>query len=187
MFQRKTLLSTALVAAFGAAALVSPAHAAKKPGTGPGGTIQFSGKVLANSCVVTINGGSVVTLPTVMTDDFAAASDTAGDTPFDVALSGCDKNTTTATMDFSGPNSNIDANTGDLINTATNGSNVQIRLLNTGGAHIGLNDNSNAPSITIDKQLGDGSTTLTAQYVATSTSTSPGLVNSSVNFTLTYQ
>jgi major type 1 subunit fimbrin (pilin) len=187
MFQSKTLLFTAMVAAFGAAALAGPAHAAKTAGTGPGGTIQFSGKVLADSCQVAINGGNTVALPTVLTDDFAAAGDTAGDTQFDVALSGCDKNTTTATMDFSGPNSNIDANTCDLVNTATNGSDVQIRLLDASLAHIGLNDNTNAPAITIDKQQGDGKTQLTAQYIATGASTSPGLVNTSVNFTLTYQ
>lgn len=184
MLNNKSLLCAALIAA---AAVVTPAHAAKKPGTGPGGTIEFSGKVLADSCQVAINGGTIVTLPTVMTDDFTAAGDTAGDTSFTVALTSCDKNTTTATMDFSGPNSNIDASTGELVNAVTDGSDVRIRLLDASNQQINLaSGTADGPEIAIGSD-GEGSTSLTAQYVATSATPSPGLVSTSVNFTLTYQ
>ena len=123
MFQNKTLLSTALVAAFGFLAIAStPAQAAS------GGTINFSGKVLADTCTVNVNGGNTVTLPTVMTAAFGGTAGTpAGATPFSVALTGCDTNTASAKMAFSG--TNIDAASGNLKNTVS-GSNVQIQLLN---------------------------------------------------------
>ena len=102
----KTLLATALVAVVATTAFAPTAQAANT------GTITISGKVLADTCTVSINGGATVALPTVMTGAFAAVGDTAGTKPFTVNLSGCDSNTTTATMAFSG--SNIDAGTGNL-------------------------------------------------------------------------
>ena len=179
MFQRKTLLSTALVATFGFLALVSaPAQAASS------GTINFSGKVLADTCTIAVNGGATVTLPTVMTAAFGSTvGTTAGDTPFTVALSGCDTNTASAQMAFSG--GNIDNTSGDLTNTAASGSNVRIRLLNSSNQAINTKTGANAPSIAV--ATGSGSTQMKAQYISTATATTAGLVTSSVNFTLTYQ
>ena len=179
MFKNKTLLSAALIAACGVAALASaPARAAST------GTINFSGKVLADTCTIAVNGGSTVTLPTVMTAAFGSTvGTTAGDTAFTVALSGCDTNTASAQMAFSG--SNIDNTSGDLTNTASGGSNVRIRLLNSSNQVVNAKTGTNAPSIAVAS--GSGSTQMKAQYISTATATTAGLVTSSVNFTLTYQ
>lgn len=181
MLHKKTLLSTALVAGLGFLAFAAaPAHAAST------GTINFTGKVLADTCVIAINGGpgTTVTLPTVMTGAFSGIGSAAGTTSFTVGLSGCDTNTSSAAMTFNG--TNIDATSGYLNNTTTSGgSNVQIRLLNSADAIINANTQANAPTIAVTS--GSGTTTMKAQYVATAASTSAGLVTSSVGFTLTYQ
>jgi major type 1 subunit fimbrin (pilin) len=170
----KTLLSTALVAVIAATAFAPSAQAA-------GGTITISGKVLADTCVVAVNGGSTVALPTVMTGALNTVGAVAGATNFDVGLTGCDSNTSSATMAFSG--GNINSSTGNLNNTAVGGSNVQVQLLN-GVSAINTSDNTNAPVISVSS--GKGTTTMTAQYVAATAAATPGLVSSSVNFTLTY-
>jgi major type 1 subunit fimbrin (pilin) len=173
----KRLLSTALAAVIAAAGFAPSAQAASS------GTINFTGKVLADTCTISVNGGSTVALPTVMTAAFGSTVGTvAGTTPFSVALSGCDTNTASAQMQFSG--ANIDSTTGNLKNTAASGSNVQIQLLNSSDAAINASTQANAPSIAVT--AGAGSTQLKAQYISTATATSAGLVSSTVNFTLTY-
>jgi major type 1 subunit fimbrin (pilin) len=169
----KTLLSTALVAVVAAIGFAPTAQAA-------GGTITISGKVLSDTCVVAVNGGSTVALPTVMTADLNTVGAVAGAINFTVGLTGCDTNTASATMAFSG--ANINAN-GNLDNTAVSGSNVQVQLL-SGASVIDTSDNTNAPVISVAN--GIGSTTMTAQYVAATAAATPGLVSSSVDFTLTY-
>jgi major type 1 subunit fimbrin (pilin) len=173
----KRLLSAALIAVV-AAGFATSAQAASS------GTINFSGKVLADTCTIAVNGGSTVALPTVMTAAFGSTvGTTAGATSFNVALSGCDTNTASAAMAFAG--ANVDAATGNLKNTtAAGGSNVQIQLLNSSDQVINTSTQANAPIIAVTS--GSGSTTLKARYVSTATATTAGLVTSSVNFTLTY-
>jgi major type 1 subunit fimbrin (pilin) len=173
----KTLLCTTLVAVIAAAAFSSPAQAA-------GGTITFKGKVLADTCTVAVNGGATVQLPTVMTSALNAANAVAGATNFNVGLTGCDANTTSATMAFTA-GTTIDTTTGNLKNTVAGGSSAQIQLLN-GASVINTNTNANAPVISINSS-GAGSTTLTAQYIAVGSAATAGLVQSTVAFTLTYQ
>jgi len=146
------------------------------------GTITISGKVLSDTCTVAVNGGATVALPTVMTASLGTVGATAGTTPFTVALTGCDTNTTTAAMSFSG--SNIDAGTGNLKNTVVGGSNVQIQLLN-GASLINASSGANAPVINVTS--GSGSVAMNARYVAASAAATAGLVASTVNFTLSYQ
>src|SRR3546814_1929097 len=116
----KTLLSTALVAVVAAIGFAPTAQAAS-------GTITISGKVLADTCTVAVNNGSTVVLPVVMTSALNTVGAVAGATNFDVDLSGCDTNTTSATMAFSG--GNINSTTGNLDNAAVGGSNVPVQLL----------------------------------------------------------
>lgn len=179
MFHKKMLSSAALMAGLGLLAFTAtPAHAASQ------GTINFTGKVLADTCTISVNGGSTVALPSVMTAAFgSAAGNVAGTTPFTVALKDCDTNTAQAQMQFSG--SNIDTGTGNLKNTAASGSNVQIQLLNDTDTAINTATQANAPTIAVAS--GTGSTQLKAQYISTSATTSAGLVASTVDFTLTYQ
>jgi len=178
---KKTLLSAVLIASFGVAALASmSAHAASS------GTINFTGKVLSDSCTISVNGSSssTVALPTVMTAAFGSTvGTTAGATPFSIALTGCDTNTSSAKMAFTA-GSTIDGTTGNLKNVTSGGSNVEIQLL-SGAAVINTSNQTNAPTIAVSG--GAGSTSLTAQYISTATATTAGLVTSSVGFTLTYQ
>jgi major type 1 subunit fimbrin (pilin) len=176
----KTLLSAALIASFGFAALAPLGAQAASTGT-----INVTGKVLADTCTITVNGSgaSTVALPTVMTAAFTAVGTVAGTTPFTVALTGCDPNTASAQMGFNG--TNIDSSTGNLKNTAASGSNVEVQLLNNSSAAINTSTNANAPTITVVS--GAGSAALKAQYIATTAATTAGLVTSSVGFTLTYQ
>lgn len=170
----KTLLSTALVAAVAATAFAPTAQAG-------GGTITIAGRVLADTCTVTVNGGNTVQLPAVMTTSLGSVGATTGLTPFTVALTACDKNATSATMAFNG--SNIDSSTGYLKNTATGGSNVQVQLLN-GASVINASSNTNAPVINLT--AGDGSVAMNARYVAATAAATAGLVSSTVSFTLNY-
>jgi major type 1 subunit fimbrin (pilin) len=170
----KTLLSTALVAVMAATAFAPTAQAA-------GGTITVTGKVLTDTCVVSVNGGSTVVLPTVMSSSLSTIGSVAGATAFTVGLTGCDTNTASATMAFSG--SNINASTGNLNNTAASGSNVQVQLLN-GASVINTNSNANAPVIAV--AAGTGSASLKAQYIAATAAATAGLVSTTVNFTLSY-
>jgi P pilus assembly protein, pilin FimA len=177
----KTLLSAALIASFGFAALAPMGAQAASTGT-----INFTGKVLADTCAISVNGSgtSTVALPTVMTAAFGASVGTvAGATPFTIALTGCDPNTASAKMAFNG--TNVDTTSGNLKNATGGGSNVQIQLLNSAAAVINTSTQVNAPTIAVAS--GAGSTSLTAQYISTATATTAGLVTSSVGFTLTYQ
>jgi major type 1 subunit fimbrin (pilin) len=172
----KTLLATALVAVIAATAFAPTAQAANS------GTITISGKVLSDTCTVSVNNGSTVALPTVMTASLGTVGATAGTTPFTIALSGCDANTTSAAMSFSG--ANIDAGTGNLKNTVAGGSNVQVQLLN-GASVINASSGTNAPTITVTG--GNGSVAMNARYVAATAAATAGMVASTVSFTLSYQ
>lgn len=175
---KKTLLSAALMAGFGIAAFAP--NAANAASTG---TINFSGKVFADTCTINVNGGSTVVLPPVMVSAFGGAANTvAGATNFTVALTGCDTNIANAQMAFSG--SNVDTTSGNLKNSlSSNNSNVEVQLL-SGASVVNTNTQANAPKITLTS--GAGSTTMTAQYISTAAATTAGLVSSAVNFTLTY-
>ena len=177
----KTLLSAALIAGFGIAAFApQAAHAAST------GTINFTGKVYADTCAISVNAGAAVALPVVATSAFAATVGTpltSSATNFSIALSACDTNLVSGKVAFNG--TNIDASTGNLKNSLTsNNSNVEIQLLNSSAAVINTSTNANAPTIALAS--GAGSTQLTAQYITTATATTAGMVSSSVGFTLTY-
>jgi major type 1 subunit fimbrin (pilin) len=174
----KTLLSAALVAVIAATAFAPTAQAANS------GTINFTGKVLADTCAIAVNGGATVALPNVSALAFGSTvGTTAGATPFTVALSGCDTSTAKANMAFTA-GTNVDASTGNLKNATGGGANVQIQLLNSTSQVINTATNANSPVINVT--AGAGSTQLTAQYISTATATSAGLVTSTVGFTLTY-
>src|SRR6185312_3470554 len=137
----KTLLSTALVAVLGTVAFLPAARAAANSGT-----INITGKVVADTCQLNVNGtknGSVV-LPTVTTATLnAAVGATAGATAFNLTLTNCDTTATSASLNFTtGANNAAD---GNLTNTGTAGSNVEVQLLNggTGGSVINVASNNN--------------------------------------------
>ncbi|MGB5939925.1 MAG: fimbrial protein [Rhodanobacter sp.] len=174
----KILLPAALAVALTAAAFAPTAQAANS------GTINISGKVINDTCTISVNGGSStssVTLPVVATGALNVAGATAGDTNFDIKLTGCDSNVTSARMAFAG--GNIDPNGNLNTSGAGQATNLQVRLL-SGALVINASSQANAPAIAVAS--GTGTTTLTAQYYANGAAVGAGLVNTSVNFTLTY-
>lgn len=182
---KKIVLSAALAATFGAAALFSTSVAAAD------GTITITGKVVANTCSFSVNGGSasnIVQLPVVFTTALNAAGAVAGNTPFTIKVSGCDPNLTSVQEQFGG--SNINATDGNLKNIATATSpqtvagNVEVQLLSGTGTVINLNNNNASPVGT----LTSGGVTLNyqAQYYATAAA-SAGQVSTTVTYTTLYQ
>lgn len=182
----KTLLSAALVATLSALAVVPAARA-----TGNTGTIQINGKVVADTCKLNVNGtqNGTVTLPTVTTATLnTAVGTTAGATAFNLSLSGCDTTATAASLYFNNGASN-NAQDGNLSNTGTAGTNVEVQLLNggIGGSVINVNSNQNAPSSVALQNGASGNIPMAAQYYTKATSVTAGTVSTSATVTFSYQ
>ena len=157
------------------------------------GLITIKGQIVDTTCTVSVNGGAkdtTVTLPKVSSSSLGAYGQTAGATPFSIALSGCTGvSMTTASTHFE-PGSHVDGLTGRLNNDLTAAdaaTNVQVELLNSkmspikaGAANADQND------IPVDISTGSGLLNYYAQYYATDLA-SPGAVSTLVNYTITYQ
>jgi major type 1 subunit fimbrin (pilin) len=185
MKMKYSLLAAAL--AFG---LVGIANADQN--SGPDGTITINGKVVAQTCQVDGNGlgtadNKVVTLPNVLTTALAATGDTAGDTGFNISVTGCDASLSTVQAYFSG--GDVNSGNGRLDNSATGAaSNVQVQLLNASDAPMDLSGANATAQSSQQVSLSGGAATLSykARYYATGAS-SAGAVKSTVDFTLIYQ
>ncbi|WP_333680240.1 fimbrial protein [Dyella sp.] len=181
---KKIVLSAALATVFGAAALFSTSVAAAD------GTITITGKVVANTCAFSVNGGgasNTVQLPVVFTNALGTAGAVAGNTPFTIKVSGCDPNLTSVQEQFGGSNILADGNLKNIASATspqTVAGNVEVQLLSGTGAVINLNNITNSPVGT----LASGSATLSyqAQYYA-SAAASAGQVSTTVTYTTQYQ
>lgn len=156
------------------------------------GTITFNGSVTAQTCTINGNGTGAkdltVALPTVSTSTLASAGNTAGRTPFNIALTACTpKSGNVHTFFEAGPT--INPSTGNLVVASGGASNVEIQLLNVSdqsAIKLGSADASqNSKAVAINSS---GAATLQyyAQYYATGSATA-GAANSSVMYTLSYQ
>ncbi len=181
---KKTLLSAVMIASFGIAALASQTARAVD------GTITFTGKVVANTCVFKVNGGgssNTVVLPVVFTTALAAAGNVAGNTAFTIAASGCDPNLASVQAYFTSA-ANVDTGTGNLINTGS-AANVQVQLLNgTTSTVMPLNGaNATAQNSPVGTLVGNAATmNYSARYIAVGGAATAGLVNTSVAYTINY-
>jgi len=187
----KTFLSAALAAVCGIAALAPQATMAAD------GTLTFRGNISGVTCDVTggsgTNGGSgdiVVTLPTVSTNALAAPNQTAGATQFSLTIGGSGATNCTdgkvASLAFTSSSALIDASTGNLKNTsgASYATNVEVGLLNNNNQPINLYTSANSSEATI---LNNTATLdFVAQYVATGGAATEGTVDTSVEYSLTY-
>jgi major type 1 subunit fimbrin (pilin) len=152
------------------------------------GTITFNGSLSAQTCTINGNGTSAknftVGLPTISTGALKAANDTAGRTPFSVALTGCTPTTGNVAVYFEP--GNTDTSNGNLLVNAGGANNVEIQLLNNDATPIKAGfakDSQNSQAVA----LNNGAATLSyfAQYFATG-ATTPGAANSQVNYTISY-
>ncbi|EGM5834836.1 fimbrial protein [Escherichia coli] len=157
------------------------------------GTINFTGKVVAQTCsVATVSESLSVILPTVSTATLSADTKTAGLTPFTIQLTGCTVPATSGADKVNAyfePNANTDYTTGNLTNTASSGaSHVQIQLLNADGVKVIKLGQAAAAQNVDTVAINDANVTLryNAQYYATGVAT-VGDVTSTVNYTIAYQ
>lgn len=183
---KHTLLAVGLAAA---CATLAPAALAAQ-GSTPDGTITINGLVAANTCAVAVTGGSgnTITLPTVFNTNLSAAGATAGNTPFSINLSGCDKNLTSVYTWWTG--GNVVPGDGNLKNTLTtnNATNVEVRLLNGDSSVINLAGGQGAQNSKSATFSGQAATlNYIAEYYALAGGATPGQVSTSVSFTLVYQ
>jgi major type 1 subunit fimbrin (pilin) len=186
---KKTLLTAALLTAFGVAA-VAPVRAANTSS----GTITFNGSLTASTCTVAVNGGSsttTVTLPTtpLVNGVLGSAGTSAGWTAVTLTLSGCTSLTgyTKVYPYFSG--SGIDTTTGYLSNTGT-ATNVEVALSNTNSLTNVLTLQNASGNQNAGTQLLSATTptfSYYAGYVATTGAATAGGVTASVQYTLNYQ
>lgn len=156
------------------------------------GTINFTGKVVAQTCSVSSGSKNLtVTLPTVSEASLAAATNTAGLTPFTIELTGCNASAASGAQNVKAyfePNATTDYDTGNLNIAASGANNVQIQLLNADGVTpIKLGQDATGQNVTA-VQIDNAAMKLryNAQYYATAQATA-GDVSATVNYTIVYQ
>lgn len=186
----------AAIAATIALAVGAPAFAATSTGTSASESITFSGNVSADSCTVSIAGGSAksdtiaqsatVTLPTVTSSAFGSSIATgaiAGATPFNVVLAGCPASVTSVIATWAA--GTADAN-GNLKNSAGTGT-VDVELLNGAGAQMNLSSPLTQPAVAV--AAGGATLGYTAEYVSTAAASSfqAGSVQGTATLVLAYQ
>lgn len=147
----------------------------------------LSGGVTFTASTCNVSTGSqnlVVALPPVLASGLTSAGTTAGTTPFSINLTGCTSNlAVSATLSTNNPYTSVN---GVIAPTAGSGyaSNVGIRLLQS---------NSTTP-VTFGTAFSVGTTSganfsfnLYAQYYQIATPVTPGKVQATATYTLTYQ
>jgi major type 1 subunit fimbrin (pilin) len=198
---QRTLFSVALAATLSLGALAPRnSHAAD-------GTITYNGAVTDTTCTVTGGGAATgtgdvtVQLPDVSRSILAVAGLTAGKTPFSLILGGgakCTNGKTAALWIETTQTPALDASTGALRNQAPGGAtNVQVQLINPANDQpIDLAVNaavisgatliagSNQPAATI---AGNTATlNYAAQYLATNSGATSGLVTTYLTYSMQY-
>jgi major type 1 subunit fimbrin (pilin) len=177
----------ALIAAMGSLFVVAGSQAAGN------GTINFTGKVVAQTCDAAVNGGTnpaTVTLPTVQANVLATTGATAGQTSFNIGLTGCAATNpagagTVKAYFEKGATVNAD---GRLTNTvASGGSNVLLELVDGNNNNaIKAGDASQMTDNYVAISGGKATLPYSVRYYAPGVVTA-GSVTSSVTYSLIYQ
>lgn len=173
---KKISSTLAAVAAF--VAMAPAAHAAD-------GTLNFTGNITANSCVINANAPDLaIPLGDVPASALASAGQRAGQTPFQMALTGCSSGSTKVAAKFE--SGLVDPVTGHLPLDATSGAtNVQVAIFDATDTD---NKFGQLPAASAYQTLTGGAATLqyNAWYVATGAAT-VGTANANATYTLSYQ
>ncbi|WP_063888600.1 MULTISPECIES: fimbrial protein [unclassified Burkholderia] len=151
------------------------------------GTITFTGTINSETCQVTVSNVQVV-LPAVQAATLKADGATAGDTRFDIQLTGCDPQASNSVRAAFASDTHMDPQTGNLIVDHGDGDakNIEIGLRNLDHSPIHVGDPAAAHAFPIN-QDGNARLTYIAQYVATGGAAESGTVKSDATFTLNYQ
>lgn len=160
----------------------------------PTGKIDFTGLLVDDTCIATVNGGTAdgsITLPTMNIASLTAANAVAGDTPFTITLTGtgCEASSKIATPYFESEPTKVNA-AGRLINTATvdKADEVDIQLVTSNKTVIDLNKTANTQETTTAVANGANTNEFKyfARYFATDTTTN-GNITSSVSYSIFYK
>nr|WP_254772512.1 fimbrial protein [Pantoea varia] len=155
-------------------------------------TITFQGEVASETCSVTVNGNTAkptVLLPTVNVSTLAASGQTAGETTFDIGVTGCTGNATAETTVSTVFAGNSVSTAGNLSNVAATdaAANVEIQIVDTKGTVIDFNKGSfnGEGDLKLAAGVKAATATYTAQYYATGASTA-GAVESTMQYAVSY-
>ena len=155
-------------------------------------TIRFQGEVADQTCEVQVNGNSaspVVLLPTAAAKDLAESGNVAGATNFTVSLSGCKVSASDAavTTVFVG-NNIVTAGSGNALGNTGSAKNVALQLLDSaGGNPIDVSGQTGAAGLTLATGATATSHDFAVQYFATGDDVTPGSVNGSVQYAVSYK
>lgn len=162
------------------AASMQMAHAANDTS----GTVNFTGKVLANTCTLTSKDVSV-DMGFVLTDQFTQAGNTGPNKDVDIKLTGCDAELQGATVKFTGTADTTAPDDLALTVGTDTAKGIAIELDDEDGKKVALNgDPSKEYSL---KGGGDKTLHFTAHYVSTADAVSAGHADANANFDLTYR
>jgi len=160
------------------------------------GKIDFTGELIANTCNVSVNGGTenaTILLPAVGTSKLATLGQTAGETQFTMDLTSCEGDATKVAAYFTqGDTVNADGRlTNQTAQTAGGATNVTLELLdysnNTTGSVIDVGDGSQTTTAKFaDIETGAAALLYAVRYYATGESTA-GAVTSHVYYNLQYK
>lgn len=181
-----TLLASAFVSTTASAAFIQT----------DGGTVNFSGKINGGSC--SLSAGDVnkpVDLPSIRATKFAAIGDVGGaPVSFDITLQDCVVTTggnTQVSISFTGDTASVAPAGGAAFNALRNtaglggAENIAIQLYQQGGAKITLGKDQKTTPFTFN--AGENKIHLSADYVSTAATVTPGKVVGVADFFLNYE
>ncbi|MBC3231255.1 MULTISPECIES: fimbrial protein [Serratia] len=180
---KKLAIIASLVAAFGSVGMAQAAST---------GTITFNGELTANTCDVIVDGqaaDATVVLPTIGTNLLDAATKTAGETGFVMALNNCSGTLQTASAFFEA-GASVDQVTGRLKNLTGGATNVSLQLLDASSSSRSVIQAGNQNQVTntayVDISSGSANLPYAVRYYAEG-ATTPGTVVSNVVYSIQYQ
>ncbi|MCW0307098.1 fimbrial protein [Pantoea ananatis] len=150
-----------------------------------GGAIHFTGKVTNAPCAVGVVGP--VDLGEITTRTFTAANTPGPQKNFKITLSNCDISTyKTLAIGFQGSTVPADNKILQITNSGPDTANgLGIQILDSNGAPLALDGSGESAAKTLIN--GANNISLTARYISTLATVSPGQADADVNFTLKYQ
>lgn len=174
------------------------ANAATTPTTVNGGTVHFTGEIVAGACAVsTDTADQTVNLGQYTTAQFSTTGSKTTPVPFSIKLINCNSSTySTAAINFQGT-ADSTTNTALAVNSAgsnaTAATGVAIQLLDSKSAVVAINGTDGYDSTVLAQTTGtppDNNATnifnFSAQYISTQASVSSGQADADATFTITY-
>lgn len=150
------------------------------------GQIEFTGKITASTCDISINEqgpNTTINMGTISSSSFKKAGDSADTRRIQIALSNCGADLNKAAVNFSGA---LDENDQTLLALKdTDGAKgVAIEFLDSKLKRIELNNN---PGDFVEIKDNKATMLYLARYTSTQDKVTPGEANATANYTIVYQ